>query len=440
MKILLICLLIAITSQSVIGQSTTQFDPENRTVKIPFKFINNLIFIDVEVNNVPLKFLLDTGVRETILFSLDDVVDISFSNVETINLRGLGAESHVESYKSANNKIKIGGLQAINQEVFIILDQSFNFSSHIGIPVNGIVGYHFFKDNLVEIDYDRKRISISRNNPKHLKKVEQGHIKIPVTIETDKPYISTIVNQNSEDHIAKVLIDSGNSDAVWLFDSRSKEIEVPVLNFDDFLGYGFSGEIHGKRARVPSFTIGTYNFDNPIVAFPDSTSIKNIQMVADRVGSVGGEILKRFNVALDYKNEILYLKKGSRFDDAFRYDMSGIRLQHDGLQWIQKQIQPNATEINLTYDSSGNRKRSTKYKFELKPVFRITEIRANSPAEKAGICVGDVLSSLNGKAAFRYSLQQIDDIFKSEEHRNIVVEVEREDKILKFEFQLKSLL
>ena len=440
MKILFMCLLIAITSQSVIAQSTTQFDPENRTIKIPFKFINNLIFIDVEVNNVPLKFLLDTGVRETILFSLDDVADISFSNVETINLRGLGAESHVESYKSANNKIKIGGLQAINQEVFIILDQSFNFSSHIGIPVNGIVGYHFFKDNLVEIDYDRKRIRISRSNPKHLKKVEQSHIKIPITIEADKPYISTIVNQNSEDHIAKVLIDSGNSDAVWLFDSRSKEIEVPVLNFDDFLGYGFSGEIHGKRARVPSFKIGTYNFDNPIVAFPDSTSIKNIQMVTDRVGSVGGEILKRFNVALDYKNKILYLKKGSRFDDAFRYDMSGIRLQHDGLQWIQRQIQPNATEINLTYDSAGNRKRSTKYKFELKPVFRITEIRANSPAEKAGICVGDILTTLNGKAAFRYSLQQIDAIFKSEEHRNIVVEVEREDKILKFEFQLKYLL
>ncbi len=39
---------------------------------IPFKFINNLIFIPVTVNGAELTLLLDTGVAETILFSLEN--------------------------------------------------------------------------------------------------------------------------------------------------------------------------------------------------------------------------------------------------------------------------------------------------------------------------------------------------------------------------------
>jgi hypothetical protein len=30
--------------------------------------------------------------------------------------------------------------------------------SHIGIPVNGIIGYPFFKNNLLEINYDKRLV------------------------------------------------------------------------------------------------------------------------------------------------------------------------------------------------------------------------------------------------------------------------------------------
>ena len=39
---------------------------------IKFKLINNLIFIPMTVNGVELNFLLDSGVAETLLFSLEN--------------------------------------------------------------------------------------------------------------------------------------------------------------------------------------------------------------------------------------------------------------------------------------------------------------------------------------------------------------------------------
>jgi hypothetical protein len=44
-----------------------------------------------------------------------------------------------------------------NHLLYVILDESFNMS-HIGIPVNGIIGYPFFKNNLLEINYTDKRL------------------------------------------------------------------------------------------------------------------------------------------------------------------------------------------------------------------------------------------------------------------------------------------
>ncbi|WP_431244639.1 hypothetical protein ACQ9BO_10410 [Flavobacterium sp. P21] len=126
-------------------------------ITIPFKLINNLVFIPIKVNGIELNFLLDSGVEETILFSMDEKKEVSFNNVVKIKLRGLGSEDEIEGLKSTNNIFETHGLKSNNHLVYIILDQNFNLSSHIGIPVNGIIGYKFFKNNLVEINYSKKK-------------------------------------------------------------------------------------------------------------------------------------------------------------------------------------------------------------------------------------------------------------------------------------------
>ena len=68
------------------AQSGFQFETNKNRVVIPFKLINNLVFIPINVNGAELNFLLDTGVEETILLSLDEKEAVNFFNVKKIKL------------------------------------------------------------------------------------------------------------------------------------------------------------------------------------------------------------------------------------------------------------------------------------------------------------------------------------------------------------------
>ena len=428
-----------LASLSLMAQGDFMIEKHGKKVTIPFKLINNLIFIPIKVNGIELNFLLDSGVEETILFSMDERQEVSFHNIQKIKLRGLGSEEEIEGLKSTNNVLESHGLKSSNHLVYIILDQSFNLSSHIGIPVNGIIGYKFFKNNIVEINYQKKRVVIHANDEQTKQKLDKKFKTVPITIERSKPYIyaTAIVDENKVP--AKLLIDIGNSDAFWIFEN--KKIKLPKKNFPDFLGKGFSGDIEGHRAKIDNFLIDDFNFKKPIVSFPDSTSIRNVKMVPDRIGSVGGEVLKRFTVVLDYADKKMYLKKNSKFSEPFTYNKSGITIQHNGLQWVQETVHLEMVKVASTLEEVTNNEvkdGNFKYKFSLKPVYEIVNIRKNSAAEKCGLQKGDIIVSINKNAPYKYTLQQINTLLKSEEDIWINLEVERNSLILKFRFKLED--
>jgi hypothetical protein len=439
MKKICIFFLLLITINPVFAQESFVFEKGIEKVTIPIVLINNLVFIPIKVNGVELNFLLDTGVEETILFSLEDNPNVNFFNSEKISLRGLGSEEAIEGLKTTNNILELDGVRATQQLIYVILDQRFNLSAQIGIPVNGIIGYNFFRENLIRIDYGSKRVIVYKDNAVNRKKIEKKFDKTTIIIDRLKPYLFGTADIEKRKTAVKMLIDTGNSDSVWLFQNLADQVKVPSKNFDDFLGKGFSGDIEGKRARVTSFSFGNYTFKSPIVAFPDSSSIKSVRMVKDRAGSIGGEILKRFSIVFDYKNELLYLKKNSDFYQPFSYNKSGIEIKHNGIQWVKETVKMETVPINgsITFDSEGkNVTNDFKYKFELKPIYEIANIRKNSPAGNSGLQAGDIIITINKVPVYHYSLQKLNELFKSEDNKIFHLEIERNGKALKFSFQL----
>lgn len=393
----------------------------------------------VEVNGVKLNFLLDTGIEETILFSLEDTEEIVFANAEKIKFKGLGNSNSIVGLKTTHNKVFFGDFHDEDHTIFVVLDQIFNLSSHVGIPVNGIVGYRFFKDNPIEINYDRKRITIYRTIDKMQRKLRKFH-KLPISIEKSKPYVSGSFLLGDMDLPAKLLLDTGNSDAVWLFEDKSDLIKVPNINYRDYLGFGLNGEVYGKRARITKFSFYDFAFDHPIAAFPETESLKNIIMVNNRIGSVGSEVLKRFRVVLDYPNGNIYLKKGHRFKEGFSYNVSGLSVQHSGLQWVEEKVET-TLKVNLVYDSE-DRTRNNRfvYKFELLPVYKISNVREGSPAANAGLQKGDILLKINNKSAYHLDLEEINILLKSEDGEKLKIEVERGSEVIKTSFRLIGIL
>jgi C-terminal processing protease CtpA/Prc len=138
----------------------------------------------------------------------------------------------------------------------------------------------------------------------------------------------------------------------------------------------------------------------------------------------------------------LGLNKSSHFEAPFQYNRSGVELQNDGMQWVQETVQLQTVNINaIEFDKNGDRVNSNfKYKFSLKPIYSIANIRKNSPAESCGLKKGDIIISINNVMGYKYSLQEINEILKSEEGKWLYFEIERESQILKFKFQLKSIL
>ena len=159
------------------------------------------------------------------LFSLDDKEEVSLHQLEKIKLKGLGTNEAVEAFKSSANKLEAAGFADNNHELYLILDQEFNFSSQVGIPVNGIIGYHFFKDHLVEIDYDRKKVIVyAGNHTKIRKRIRKTYMQETISLENNKPYYISTINTTIHKRPSKLLIDTGNSDAIWLFLSEAEGI------------------------------------------------------------------------------------------------------------------------------------------------------------------------------------------------------------------------
>jgi len=418
------------------AQNSFEIKDVKKTV-IPFKLINNLIFIPVNINGVNLTFLLDTGVAETLLFSLDNQ-EVKLSDVEKIKFSGLGGDLSIDGFKSENNVGKIGEHMINNSmTVFLILDQEFNISSHVGIPVNGVIGYHLFKNHPVSIDYSSEKITIY-NDRELLKRRTKKFRELPVSIEKGKPYLYGDVEMTNEKKSSKLLIDLGNSDAIWLFPVLIKDFVYNRPNIEDFLGRGFNGDIYGKRSRIHHFYIGDFRFEKPLTAMPDEFSIQHVHMVEGRKGSVGGEIMRRFTVVFDYYGGMLYLRPNRNFDDPFHFNMSGLDFKQDGMQWQEDLVKIETVKANKATSEFSTAAERFQYKFVLKPVFSISGVRKDSPADKAGLKKDDQIIFINGTKTADMSLAKIMEIMKSYEGRNITMIIQRKTQQLTVKFQLED--
>lgn len=402
---------------------------------IPFQFINNLIFIPITVNGAELTFLLDTGVSDAILFSLENK-ELKLSNVEKVKFSGLGGSVSIDGLKSERNIGKIGDeIVNTSMSLYIIIDEEFNISPHVGIPVNGVIGYHFFKDHPIYIDYISKKITVYENADLLKKKIKRFE-EFPITIEKDKPYLYAGVEMTNEKKDSKLLIDLGNSDAIWLFPTLIKNFVYNRPNIDDFLGRGFNGDIYGKRSRIHNFYLGDFKFEKPLTAMPDEFSIQHVNLVENRKGSVGGEIIRRFTVIFDYPNKKLYLKKNRNFDDPFHFNMSGLDFKQDGLEWQEDRLKIETQKSAMV--TTEVYKDAFQYKFSLKPIFSITGVRKDSPAYEAGLKKDDKVISINGERTADMTLEKIVELMKSNEGRNITMVIRRKNEELTFRFMLED--
>lgn len=377
-----------------------------KKVQIPIEIYNNLIVVPVVLNGaLPLKFILDTGVRTAILTekTFTDILNLAYSRKYTIS--GPGGEQAIDAYITNNVSLELPGVSGRGHALLVLGQDYLELRNYLGTDVHGILGYELFSRFIIEVDYDKKVMTLSV--PTRFKKNRKFQ-SIPIKIEDTKPYITTfVVLADGTQLTAKLLVDSGASHGLMLEPTSDPRIQVPDSTVSSVIGRGLGGEITGKIGRIRSIKIGTYEIANAIANFPDPNSyFDSLKLGATaRNGAIGGEILSRFTVIFNFPKEEMYLKKNSSFNKKFHYNLSG-----------------------LTIKAKGSRLN----------VFEVTEVRQQSVADEAGILIGDLIVSVNGLDTKALDLNTINGFFNHKPGKKISVVVDRKGQQFRMAFELSD--
>ena len=434
------CLLIGFA----IGYASIAQGPFNMSVKksrkIEFKLVNNLMVIPLELNGNKLSFVLDTGVSKPILFNLVNTDSLKINNVETIYLQGLGGEGSIEALRSRKNILKVAEAVCVNQDVYVVFDSSINFTPRLGVTVHGIIGYDIFKDFVVEVNYGGKYIRLHKPDNFDYK-TSKKWTTLPINLHKNKPYIDAEVNIKDREIPVKLLIDTGGSDSVWLFEDKKNGIVYPdSMYFEDYLGKGLSGAVYGKRSRLESFKVGDFMIRDPHVAYPDSVALSIARNYKDRNGSVAGNILKRFNYFFDYRKGLVQIKKNKNFKLPFYYNNAGIVLEQSGERLVKERYREKGFDAYNSSENDGAQKIDVaiNYRFVLRPSYEIAELRETSNAKIAGLMVGDIIVAINNSEVHAMSLQEVNKYFYNQEGKPISIKVDRNGELITFRFRLDN--
>lgn len=431
-----IFVLVFIVCPTIFGQVGFTLPDGVKKEAIPFQLVNYLPIISVKINGKISSFILDSGVKSSIYFSLTDSDRISFKNTSAVILRGLGPKCGIGAVRSTNNRVEVGKAKDKAHSLFIIFDTDLNLSPRMGIPIHGILGNDFFENFIVSIDYTFEKIIIYDLSYYNARKKCKRCKEFPLQFSGGKPYLTLKVFNNNHTEDVTLLIDSGSSDVLWLFDRKEFINDTPKNYFDDFLGLGLSGDIYGKRTQIDSLALGEFLLKKVIVAFPNEEAISKARTDESRDGSIGGGFLSRFKVIYDYGNNKILFKKNRNFTQPFNYNMSGLTFEHQGMELvINKQLNTLEKE---TMDVKSDKSEAASMQILLVPKYVVVDVRSESPADEAGIKIGDTLISLNGKPSYRYKLYQILGMFSKEEGGKMRMEIEREEIVYKLDFILKN--
>jgi hypothetical protein len=337
--------------------------------RIPFKqYSGGVMVIHARLNDIPdtLNFILDTGSGG---ISLDSSTCVEFNLVPGYSdtmVTGMGS-SHKAKFVY-NQKLHLPGLTVDNLDFHV--NNYEVLTSVYGEKIDGIIGYSFFKQFIVKIDFDTLEIEIYK--PGEIKYPKQGTILRPAF--TALPIQNMTVKDGRKLDFS-FYFDTGAGLCFLMSDAFAKDSAVlsskrkPIPTQAE----GMGGKLQMEITVVKMIQLGHYKFRNvPTYIFKDNYNVTSYPYVG---GLIGNDLLRRFNLIINYPQREIHLLPNNHFFDPFDYAYTGM----------------------ATYFLDGK--------------IYIEDIVPGSPAEKAGLKVNDVLIAVGNN--FSNNIMQYKTILQS---------------------------
>ena len=336
------------------------------SVAIPFELINNHIYVDVRVNDLPLRVMLDTGGVN--ILAPETAQALKLASEGSFQARGIGETT--ESFGLTRvQEVQIGGATVRNQVFYVMPFR--DLEKVEGVPQTGVVGFEVFKRFVVRIDYAQRQVTLLLPDAFQ---APAGATVVPFTFNEMTPQVEGKIDGIP----GKFTIDTGSRATLWVnrpFAEKHSLFDKPGKKIEALAGWGVGGQGRGLVTRAGLLELGDVRVPAPVT----SIALQQRGSMADPylAGNVGGGILRRFTVTFDYGRQKIYFEPNASNAQEDTWDRSGL--------WLNRA-------------DAG---------------YRVEDVVADSPAAAAGLKVGDLVLAVNGRKATELPVAEAREILKS---------------------------
>ncbi len=387
--------ILAILSCTTSAQEILPESPSRFLTKFPFKqYSGGVIVIEARVGNIPdtLHFILDTGSGG---ISLDSTTTAEFNlpqkQTDTV-ITGLGGVRKVPFV--FNQTLHLPGLSV--ERLNFHVNNYEVLSSVYGERIDGIIGYSFFSKFIVKINFDSTDVEVY--TPGKMVYPERGTMLHPIF--TAIPILWTHIKDRRKMDF-NFYFDTGAGLCFLMSDVFAKDSSIllsrrkPVITQAE----GMGGRLQMRLTVVKEVKIGPYKFRNvPTYLYKDEYNVTAYPYVG---GLIGNDLLRRFNLILNYPKREIHLLPNSHYTDRFDYAYTGMAI------------------------------------YVIDNKILIEDIIVGSPADKAGCKVGDEIIAVDKN--FSYDIQQYKAILQTPDERIHLI-VKRNEKLVLLVIKPKSIL
>jgi hypothetical protein len=359
---------------------------------IPFRLVNNHIYMEVRLNGRAYDFLFDTGGLNVITPTVAREL-------------GLKAEGAVQATGSGDNSkdagfTKVARMQVgdafLDNQTFVVIGLE-AFKEVEGKPITGIIGYEVFKRFVVRLDYENAQVVLIE--PANFAYRGPG-VRVSMDLNERTPEVMGEIDGIP----GKFALDTGSRSTLDLmapFVAKHNLVQRYGAKHQGVTGWGVGGPTRSWIVRGKKFSLGGVSVDAPIVELSQAKGGSFTD--AYQAGNVGAGVLKKFNIVWNYAGHEIFFEKNKHHAEPDAFDRAGF--------WV-----------NL-----GDR------------AFDVVDVITHSPAEAAGLKTGDRIVVVNGKrAGTEISLPDLRLLKKAAAGSSLTLEVLRNGQRLTINIVLKD--
>ncbi len=303
-----------------VAKAQEEFVPPQAKLITKFPFIQltgGIIILRAQVDTLrdTLNFVLDTGSGGISLDSTT-VEEKGFTVTKSDRtIRGIAGMKTVSF--TYGHTLRLPGLKADSLS-FHINDYEL-LTSVYGMKIDGIIGYSFMRRYIIRIDYDNQMLEIY--TPGIFKYSRGGYLLKPNFSTLPLPILTV---EDGKEIVSRFIFDTGAGLCFLL--SKDFIEDSSILKKHKKIYPTQAEGLGGKKLMdvtvLKSVMIGPYKFRRvPAYIFSDDYNVTSYPQMG---GLIGNDLLRRFNVILNYPEQSIYLKPNTHYSENFDYSYTGL--------------------------------------------------------------------------------------------------------------------